>query len=388
MSKPHVVVVGAGVAGAATAFGLVRRGSAVTVVDAAIPGTATAAGAGIVQPWSSAVADGAYYELYARGAAYYPRLLELLAAAGVESVDFRRTGSLVVSADPAVLDAAEQRLAVRRAAGAPTGEVERLPGEKARELFPPLAPGLDAVFVPGGGRVDGRTLRDGLLAGAQAHGASVRAGHGTLVRTGDQVRVQVDADELPADAVVVAAGAWTDSVLEPLGHRVDVVPQRGQITHLRLEGVDTRAWPTVLPLSGHYLVAFGDSRVVVGATRETDSGFDARLTAAGQREELDHALRAAPGLADATVVETRVGLRPLPVDGVPRLGAVPGARGVYVNAGFGPAGLTMGPMAGDALASVVLGRTPVIDLTPFAPSRTRGTTPTNTRPRVRHASDS
>ncbi len=221
--------------------------------------------------------------------------------------------------------------------------------------------------MPGGGRVDGRTLRDGLLAGAQAHGASVRAGQATLVRTGERVRVQVDADELAADAVVVAAGAWTDDLLEPLGHPLGVVPQRGQITHLRLDGVDTRAWPTVLPLSGHYLVAFDDSRVVVGATRETGSGFDARLTAAGQREVLDHALRVAPGLADATVLETRVGLRPLPADGVPRLGAVPGTRGVFVNAGFGAGGLTMAPASGDALACAVLGQPAELDLAPFAP---------------------
>jgi D-amino-acid dehydrogenase len=363
----NVVVVGAGVAGAATAFALARRGAAVTVVEAGAAGTATAAGAGIVQPWSSTVAGGAYYELYAHGAAYYPRLLELLAAAGVESVDFRRTGSLVVSADPDVLDAAEERLAVRRAAGAPTGVVERLRSRAARALFPPLAPGLEAVLVPGGGRVEGRTLRDGLLAGARAHGAAVRTGCCTLVPTGGRVRVRTGGDELGPDAVVVAAGAWTDAVLEPLGHRVHVEPQRGQITHLRLDGVDTRGWPTVLPQSGHYLVAFDDSRVVVGATRETGSGFDARLTAAGQREVLDHALRVAPGLADATVLETRVGLRPLPAGGIPRLGALPGSPGVYVNAGFGAGGLTMAPAAGDALACLVLGRPAELDLGPYTP---------------------
>jgi D-amino-acid dehydrogenase len=369
MAGPQVVVIGGGVAGAATAFGLARRGAQVTVVDAAEPGTATAAGAGIVQPWSGVAADGPYYEIYAAGAAYYPELLDRLRAAGVESVDFRRTGSLVVSADPGVLDATLDRLVARRAAGAPTGDFRRLPSLQARELFPPLAPGLDAVYVPGGGRVDGRTLRDGLLAGAQRYGAAVRTGPASLVPDGAGVRVRLADEDLPADAVVVAAGAWSDAVLEPVGHRVGVEPQRGQITHLRLDGVDTRSWPTVLPLTGHYLVAFDDSRVVVGATRETGSGFDPRLTAVGQREVLDHALRVAPGLADATVVETRVGLRPLSVDGIPRLGPLPGTPGLYVNAGFGAGGLTMAPVAGDALACAVLGERAELDLTPFTPRR-------------------
>jgi D-amino-acid dehydrogenase len=365
MSDPHVVVVGGGIAGAATAFALARRGVMVFVFDAGIAGTATAAGAGIVQPWSSTVADGPYYDLYARGAAYYPRMLELLAAAGVDSVDFRRTGSLVVSADPAVLDAAEQRLAARQAAGAPTGVVERLPSGKVRELFPPLAPGLDAVYVPGGGRVDGRTLRDGLLEGARAHGAVIRTVACSLVPTDRGVRVRAGDVEFAPDIVVVAAGAWSGEILKPLGHHLPVEPQRGQIVHLRLKGVDTHNWPAVLLQSGHYLVAFDDSRVVVGATRETGSGFDARQTAAGLHEVLDHALRVAPGLADATVVETRVGLRPLPVDGIPRIGAL--AENLYVNAGFGAGGLTMAPAAGEALAACILRRPCGLDLSPFAP---------------------
>jgi D-amino-acid dehydrogenase len=77
--------------------------------------------------------------------------------------------------------------------------------------------------------------------------------------------------------------------------------------------------------------------------------------------------RVAPGLANATVLETRVGLRPLPADGVPRLGPLPGVPGVYVNAGFGAGGLTMAPAAGEALACVVLGEPSPLDLTPFAP---------------------
>ncbi|HEY6741712.1 MAG TPA: FAD-dependent oxidoreductase, partial [Lapillicoccus sp.] len=124
-------------------------------------------------------------------------------------------------------------------------------------------------------------------------------------------------------------------------------------------------WPSVLPLASHYLVPFDAGRVVVGATRETGSGFDPRITAGGMLEVLRNALSVAPGLASASVIETRVGLRPLAAQ--PYLGPVPGRPRLFVNAGFGPAGLTMAPVAGEALAQLVLTGSSDVDLTAFAP---------------------
>ena len=74
---------------------------------------------------------------------------------------------------------------------------------------------------------------------------------------------------------------------------------------------------------------------------------------------LDAALALAPGLIDATLVEVRVGLRPLAAGMVPTVGPVPGLDDVYVASGYGAAGLTMAPVLGDALAElIVTGRSP------------------------------
>jgi D-amino-acid dehydrogenase len=354
------------VAGAGTAFALAAGGAEVVVVDSVRLGQATAAGAGIIQPWSSS-AEGSTYELYAAGAAYYPTLIERLAEVGVSDIGYRVAGSLVVHADAARLDEVEELLRRRTAGVAVAGTVERLGEPDARALFPPLAADLGAVYVSGGARVDGRLLRSGLLAGARRLGAVELDAPARLVPapTGTWA-VHTPGGELGADAVVVAAGAWVNSVLEPLGHRIAVEPQRGQIVHLLLEGHETAGWPSVLPPASHYVVAFDAGRIVVGATRETGSGFDPRITAGGVLEVLGNALSIAPGLAAASLVETRVGLRPLAAEHGPFLGPVAGHPTLFVNAGFGPAGLTMAPLAGAALAALILTGSSDLDLTAFA----------------------
>ncbi|MCZ2403639.1 FAD-binding oxidoreductase [Paenarthrobacter sp. Z7-10] len=364
MNTHHVLVVGSGAAGASTAYALARKGARVTLVDSDYEGQATAAGAGIVQPWSTE-ATGTFQHFYTAGAEYYPTLIADLNASGVPDIGYRRSGALIVSRDAGRLDQVNDRVAARARGSALAGEVARMGNARARELFPPLAKDLEGLYISGGARVDGRTLRNALIRAMCRHGGSLVAGVARLEHSSSHsgsshpgVSVWVGDHAIPADAVVVAAGAWTNAVLRPLGRRLPIEPQRGQITHLRLPGADTARWPTVHPLTGHYLVAFEDSRIVIGATRETGSGFDPRVTAAGQLQILTNALEIAPGLADATFIETRVGLRPVSGNELPFIGPVTGIPGLYVNAGFGAVGLTMGPYAGNLLSDLILQTTP------------------------------
>jgi D-amino-acid dehydrogenase len=316
----RIVVVGAGVLGASTAYHLARDGADVAVVDQAHEGKATAAGAGIICPWASSV-DDAFYELYVASARYYSDLVPALSELGETDLGFRRAGALIVSTDPMELASAESLLLRRRMEAPEIGDVDRLIPREAKALFPPLHADLAGVHVAGGARVDGRRLAASLLRAAEHHGATVARGLVELISRGNRVLgVRLDDRSIMADAVVVAAGAWSPALLRPLGINLPIQPQRGQIVHLRLPGQETNAWPVVLPPGSHYLLAFDESRVVAGATREVGTGFDYRVTAAGQAEVLSEALRIAPGLGVATVIETRVGFRPVSADGRPLLG--------------------------------------------------------------------
>ena len=363
-----IVVIGAGVFGASTAYHLVKAGAEVVIVDAAHAGRATAAGAGIVSPWSTRAENPDGYRLAAGGARYYPDLLAQLAEDGEDDTGYRRVGSLSVSADASELAMMERLIRGRQATAPEAGEISRLSAAAARALFPPLREDLGAVHVSGAARVDGRKMATALLRAAEKRGAARRNGMASLMTAGDRVTgVRADGDVIVADAVVVTAGAWAVKLLEPLGVSLAVEPQRGQIVHLHLPGVETGPWPVVSPLSDHYLLTFDGGRVVVGASRETGSGFDYRVTAGGLAKVLQDALGIAPGLATATLVETRIGFRPMPQGLTPMLGLVAGRQGLAVGNGLGPSGLTMGPYAGRLLAQLVLQGSAEIDLSPYRP---------------------
>ncbi|HEY0641632.1 MAG TPA: FAD-dependent oxidoreductase [Pseudonocardiaceae bacterium] len=403
-----VVVVGGGVAGSAAAYHLAVAGLRTVLVDgASAAGQATAAGAGIISPSTSLRSGPDLLRLTTTAARHYPELIAGLAEDGAPDPGYAVPGEVFVAAtdeEAARLPDLVDTWTRRRAEGLPNlGDITPIDGRAARELFPPLPGDLPAaVHVTGPARVDGALLRDALRFAAARHGAEVRPGHATLDRRG----VTVDGERIAAAAVVVAAGAWTDELLAPLGVALGVAPQRGQIAHLRLPGRDTTGWPVVQGFGDHYLVAFGPDRVVAGATRETGSGFDHRLTAGGTAEVLTTALRTAPGLAAATVAEWRIGLRPWTADGLPHLGhldldeatagpgtarpagtttstttagpgaAAPGSGGgeagagtpaFVVATGLGAFGLTAGPFAGLVAARLVLGEDPGIDLAAYRP---------------------
>jgi D-amino-acid dehydrogenase len=384
----RIVVVGGGIVGASVAYHLARPGVAVVVIEGMEAGSATGAGAGIICPWTGPD-DGPAYRLGADGARYYPDLIAMLAEDGEARTGYQRVGALWLTGEVAHTGkgagsggagddhASLRELAAHMRSRVPDypemGEISVLAPGRPRELFPPLAGELGAVWIGGAARIDGRAIRDSLLRAAARHGAQRMTG--TAVLTEDRGRVTgvveaASSEAIEADTVVVAAGAWTARICATLSHTAThplaIGPQRGQIVHLEVPGTDTSRWPVVLPAHGPYLLAFPPSRVVLGATRE-DAGFDDRVTAGGLGGLLAAAAGLAPGLADATVVRTRVGFRPVTPDGLPLLGTL--TDGLVIAAGNGPEGLTAGPWTGRAAAALALGEQPPADLTAFDPAR-------------------
>lgn len=362
------IVIGGGVVGASVAYHLARDGTDTLLVDRGDSGRATDAGAGILSPATSSHTDERWIDFATEAVSYYPKLLEELDG----ETGYNESGMLSVAVSADEIDPFDETLAEiekrQERLGTPESDtIESLAPEAARERFPPLAETHRALAYADGARVDGRKLARTLRETGEDHGLEIETANVERIEPGTPVRIETAAGErYEADSVIVAGGAWSNEFAEELGISIPVEPQRGQIVHLDSD-FETNDWPVVSGFRGHYIVPWPGGRVVVGATRETGSGFDHRITAGGVHEVFEEALRVAPDLADATVAEIRVGLRPSSPDGLPILGSA--KEGVYLATGHGATGLQIGPYSGKLVSQLVRGEEPETDLTKFTPDR-------------------
>ncbi|MFL5761955.1 MAG: NAD(P)/FAD-dependent oxidoreductase [Thermomicrobiales bacterium] len=374
MIASDVFVIGGGLLGWSAAYELARTGLSAMVVDRADEGQATAAGAGIIAPGTSLNSPEPFFPLAQAAVAHYSTLLAQLAEDGETTTGYDTVGALFIAAnadEAAQLPSALAAMRQRRAGGmANLGDLQMIDIAQAKQLFPPLADLPGAIHVPEAARVNGRLLRDALRRAAERRGARFMPGNALpTVENGHVTTVEVDGTSFPAGAVIIAGGAWSNTLGERIGVRLPVYPQRGQIAHLEFPDVDTSRWPIVVGSHSHYLLTFPAHRVVAGATREHDSGYEVRLTAGGVHEVLSEALRVAPGLAPARIVEFRIGLRPFSPDKLPIVGRAPGLDNVYLATGHGPSGLQLGPVSAATVVDVIRGEPPRVDLAPFGAGR-------------------
>ncbi len=370
-----VAVVGGGLVGAALAYELVTQGVDVLLVDGHHPGRATDAGAGILSPETTWNPDEGWFSFGCAAAIHYRTLMRRLADDGADETGFDECGLLLVAVDPGEDDwfATRADLALRRS---PDTLVEVTPAE-AQALFPPLGNVRRALHNPAAGRVDGRLMTAAVLHGAEQHGLRrlQATATGLRVEGGGAVAIDTAAGVVSCGSVALAGGAWSQTFGQQLGVPIPVVPVKGQIVHMQLPetapggAVDSGHWPIVSPVLNHYLVAWPGGRVVCGGTYEPDASFDTRSTVAGLEELLRSCLAIAPGLAGATVVDLRVGLRPVSGDDLPVLGPVPGWDNVHLATGHGTEGLLLGPYSAALVARCLLGAPVPDELVPFSVAR-------------------
>lgn len=371
------IVVGGGIVGASLAYHLAKGGLNVRLIDRHHTGRATDAGAGILSPETSSTESEAWYHFGMTAVDYYQPLLESLKSEQDGETGYAQCGLLRVAVDADELEpyeAAHKTVFDRqlRSATPTPGDLHEVSPQQAQEIFPALGVVHKAFYHRTAARMDGRLFCEALTKAGIYHGLDVQnATVDQLVIRDHQVTgVMVDGEEISAGKIAIAGGAWTPTFADQLGVQIPVEPQRGQIIHLQLDNVETAHWSIVNAFHGHYIVAWENGRIAVGATREFGSGFAPHTTAAGIHEVLGEALRVAPGLADAKLLEVRVGLRPYSVvDGLPVLGTVPNIEHVYLATGHGPTGLQLGPYSGKVVAEMMAGQTVSDDLSPFHISR-------------------
>lgn len=379
-----VVIVGAGIVGAACARALARAGARVTVLDRGAAAAATSAhGEGNLLV--SDKGPGPELELAQVSLRRWVELAQELAdelGPRFPSIEHDAKGGLVVVTSGDGLTGLRRFAAAQRACGVEAVEVSV---DGARRLEPDLAPGvLGGVHYPQDAQVQPVAAAEALLASARRAGADVRTGvevTGPLLGAdGELAGVVTSRGEVPAGAVVVAAGPWSAEVAERLGARVPVRPRRGmvlvttpmpqRIRHKVYDGdyfAATQSAGAELQTSAVIESTRGGT-VLIGSSRE-QVGFDDRLRTEVLAQMARRAVAVFPFLARANVMRSYLGFRPYLPDHLPVVGPDPARPGLWFATGHEGAGVGLAPATGDLLAAQLLGLETSVDPRPYAVDR-------------------
>ncbi|GAA2720566.1 NAD(P)/FAD-dependent oxidoreductase [Cellulomonas aerilata] len=364
---PRVVVVGGGVLGVSTAAHLVDRGADVTLVtDGALGSGASGRSLSWLNSFAQRSAD--YHRLRLAGLERY----RALAVRAGSPPWLRFDGGLAWAAPGEAQhhrEAFEHMRGVGYAAEWVTRDdvAARFPG-----VDPAAVPDEGAVATPDEGWVDLPSVIDHLGDRVRAGGGQVLTGAGParVVVTGDRatgVRLP-SGDVLGADVVVLATGADVPATVAGLGVTVPDATTPALLVRTRpvaggLRAVLNTPRVAVRPAPGGALVvdAGWAEREVVA---RDDGGFDVRDST------VEGLLQEAAAVLSGPAPEPEswgAGRKPIPGDGEPVLGPVPGVRGLVVA--FTHSGATLGLVAGELLADEVVDAQPSPLLARFRPDR-------------------
>jgi glycine/D-amino acid oxidase-like deaminating enzyme len=364
----RVLVVGGGIVGVATAYRLTEAGVPTTLLDADEPGRGTSASS---FAWLNSARKGprAYHDLNVAGMAEHAALAAEFAVAPW----YHPVGGLSWALTPAGQEE-QRRDAARQAAWAYRSEAIS-PERAMRELEPGLRldPALvpEVWYTPAEGWVDVPALIRELLTRAEGRGLLVRAGAAVVAidHVGERVSgvTLASGERLPATALVNCAGPRADTVAALLGWDLPLerVPGLLAVTgpvapppRLVCHADDITFRPD--PGGGLVLAHAEDLDRTVAADTPLEPPPAACAVA------LRRAARAYPTVAPAGIALARIGVRPIPRDGISVIGRIPGFANAFI--GVTHSGVTLGPLLGRHLAALIGGDF-APELHPFSPAR-------------------
>ena len=371
----RVVVVGAGIVGAAIAYRLSKRKVDVTVLDKARPGSGASSHS---FAWINATAKSpvSYHDFNRRSMDLWRRFAQDL------DCDLGLTwgGQLQWEATPEGAESLRAKVAELQSWGYPCRLVDEV---ELRDLEPGLVPGpvTGAALSEADGHVDPQKVVDACLLRASEAGATVLtekpviglgatglAGGGTRIES-----VQTEQDEIPCDVVVLATGVDTTKLAAIAGVKVPQEDSPGVVMR-------TSACP---PLLSRVSVVYAPSSVdgehpeihlrqMADGVVQIGEGSQESLRQDDSQEHADDLLaRAAhfvPALAGATATPVPVGYRPMPLDGYPVLGFPRRCLNTYIA--LTHSGVTLAPLVAEVAAlEIVDGAANIEFLDPYRPDR-------------------
>ena len=369
----HVVVVGAGIVGAAIAYHLAQRQVAVTVLERHRPGAGASSHS---FAWLNAFGKdpAAYHDLNRRSMEAWRRF-----APGLEmDIGLHWGGEMRWVRTPEAAVTLRQRVQQLQTWGYPN---RMLTAEELQRLEPGLVPGhvSAAAFGPIDGQVEPLKVIDACLRHAQAQHAIVRTETPVsglrLAPAGGTPRrvqaVQTPQGEMACDVVVLAGGTATTALAAIAGIHVPQQESPGVVARTDprprlLQNVSVLHIP---PVDDHrpeiHLRQLADGTLQIGeGTQESLSRNDSQQHADALLTRATHCL---PALAGTKAIPVPVGYRPMPLDGLPVVGFTQAVPNLYIA--LMHSGVTLAPLIGELAAIEIVDRVCVDMLHPYRVER-------------------
>jgi glycine oxidase len=314
---PTINIAGAGIIGLSCAWRLAQRGWTVTIFEAGEAAReASWAAAGMLAPGGEFFEDSEVARLSMKSLGMYPEFVRELAEASGESIDFRLSGAVEVAYSE--YEAAE--LAARAALQADFGI-------RSEEC---LHDGRPARHYPDDALVDPRTVTRALLAACRKLAVTIRE---------NEPISSIEPGRLDADAMLVAAGAWTTNLLAAFAPELPTItPVRGHLIAYRMR---PGLLGPILRNAGTYLVQRRSGVLVAGTTVER-VGFRRELDSVALEDLAQRAGRLFSPLSAVAPTERWNGFRPFVENEIPVVRQVPGSA-VWVASGHYRNGILLAP---------------------------------------------
>jgi glycine oxidase len=350
----HVLIVGGGIAGLASAWELARAGARVSLIERRETGRESSwAGAGILSallPWDY---RRPVNRLINASLARFPAWIEGLRRSAPTDPEYRRTGMLVLppfdatTADTWLNDhgLGTESLPAAVDAALPDAREGLWLGHVAQVRNPRILRALREACITAG--VDIHEMHE--ATGLRSHGDRVAG-------------IVTDAGLWCADDYVLTTGAWSTQLLGSFSANLPVRPMRGQML---LYATAPERLPCVVYRDGAYLVPRADGLILAGSTIE-DTGFEKTTTEQASADIRAFAESLLPDLAGTEPIQHWAGLRPGSPDNIPVIARHPVLANLFLNTGHFRYGVTMAPASAALLADLVLGRRPEIDPAPYS----------------------
>jgi glycine oxidase len=360
---PDFAIIGGGIIGCAIARALARGGAGrIAVIERGEPGAeASGAAAGVLAVASSRAPRGALFELKRASAALFAALaVELRDETGID-VEYSAAGLLDLAFTSRDAEQLDRLVTRRREQGF---SVELLDAERVRERHPEVNPAVrSAAWFADDQTVNNGRLVEALSASARARAVQFQLGAPVTrieAEKGRVIALEAGGARLAPGHVIVAAGAWSAAVGALLGVKIPVRADRGEMAAVR-----PRA-PLALTLSwgDGYLVPRRDGEVLIGST-SARGATEKVVTASAAAVLLGRAVRMVPALADAALVRTWAGLRPLSTLRRPIIAPLRGFTNVTLACGHHRSGILLAPITAQLVAELLLRDATSIPLQPF-----------------------